>query len=223
MRSPPTRTEQTEAMADDSTRDHWWWRPGWKMGRSFYTWHVTFDDNSPAGQLVARFAPTLARIPTMSPVSRAGLHITVQGIGFTDEVAEPDVKRISDTTTERLSRIEPFDTSIGPPVVDEETIGMPIANHEGFQQIRDELQLATADVWGADNVPERDERFRPHLTLAYSTGPASMTAIRQTLVHDTLIDTTVNERVAAVSLIALNRDHRRYEWQEVTKVPLGGS
>ncbi len=28
----------------DDVRDHWYWRPGWRAGRSFYTWHITFAD-----------------------------------------------------------------------------------------------------------------------------------------------------------------------------------
>ncbi|BDU01733.1 hypothetical protein IFM12276_47610 [Nocardia sputorum] len=71
-------------MAEDYTADHWWWRPGWKQGKSFYTWHITFDDDSPAGQLAQVFAPTLSQISTMDPVAREGLHITIQGIGFTE-------------------------------------------------------------------------------------------------------------------------------------------
>ncbi|WP_040699779.1 2'-5' RNA ligase family protein [Nocardia vinacea] len=208
-------------MAQDSTWDHWWWRPGWRLGRSFYTWHVTFAENSPVARLVDLFAPTLAQIPTMDAVSREGLHVTIQGIGFTDEVAAGDVERIADAASEHLSRREPFDASIGPPTVDEETIGMPIANPEGFQWVRNDLQQAIADVWGLDNVPERDDRFQPHLTLAYSTGAASMTSLRDILTRNQLSHTEVVEHVTAVSLIELNRDNHRYEWREIAKVPLG--
>ncbi|MDT5026262.1 MAG: hypothetical protein QOE61_2688, partial [Micromonosporaceae bacterium] len=28
----------------DDLRDHWYWRPGWSVGRRFYTWHLTFAD-----------------------------------------------------------------------------------------------------------------------------------------------------------------------------------
>jgi hypothetical protein len=38
-------------------RDHWWWRPGWGVGRSFYTWHITFDDQPAVDRLAAEYAP----------------------------------------------------------------------------------------------------------------------------------------------------------------------
>jgi hypothetical protein len=36
----------------DGVRDHWYWRPGWAIGRRFYAWHITFADQS---QVVALF------------------------------------------------------------------------------------------------------------------------------------------------------------------------
>ncbi|WP_280478296.1 2'-5' RNA ligase family protein [Nocardia asiatica] len=157
----------------------------------------------------------------MDPVAGEGLHITIQGIGFTDEVEEQDIERISEAAATYLSRREPFEALIGPPRVDKETIGMPIANPKCFGDIRDDLQRAIADVWGRDQVPERGDRFRPHLSLAYSTGVASMTDLRNLLTRNELNDVQVAQAVTAVSLIALNRDNHRYEWREITRMPLG--
>lgn len=44
-----------------SMRNHWWWRPGWRSGRSFYTWHITFADQPEARRLHAAYGPTLER------------------------------------------------------------------------------------------------------------------------------------------------------------------
>jgi 2'-5' RNA ligase len=206
----------------DATWDHWWWRPGWRLGRSFYTWHVTFGDDSPVGQLVERFAPVLQQIPTMAPVTREGLHITVQGVGFTDEVAAADMDEIVAAASSRLSQRAPFDIRIGPPHVDEETIGLPVADPEGLRAVHADLQSAIGDVWGEDRVPERGDRFVPHLSLAYSTGVAAISGLECLLADAGLDNVIVPDRVTAVSLIDLNRDNRRYEWREVAKVPLGG-
>ncbi|MFI6364262.1 2'-5' RNA ligase family protein [Nocardia sp. NPDC050630] len=184
---------------------------------------MTFTDNSRVRRLVDLFEPILAQIPTMDPVGEEGLHITIQGIGFTDEVVARDAERIADAAAEHLSRRQPFDARIGPPTVDAETVGMPISNTESFQQVRHALQQAIAEVWGIDNVPERHDRFQPHLTLAYSTGVAPMAVLRDLLTRNQLSDIEVVEQVKAVSLIELNRDNHRYEWREIAKVPLGTS
>ena len=30
----------------DQLTDHWWWRPGWKVGTRFYAWHINTDRKS---------------------------------------------------------------------------------------------------------------------------------------------------------------------------------
>lgn len=72
-------------------RDHWWWRPGWEVGRSFYTWHVTFADQPGAHQLVEDYAPALKDLPMFDPIPLRWIHLTTQGIGFTDEVDQSDI------------------------------------------------------------------------------------------------------------------------------------
>ena len=50
------------------TRDHWWWRPGWREGRSFYTWHVTFSSDETVHEAVSTYKSALDRIGTLDPV-----------------------------------------------------------------------------------------------------------------------------------------------------------
>src|SRR5215211_568573 len=68
----------------EAMRDHWWWRPGWSQGRSFYTWHITFDGQPGMQQLADFYAPMLANLPMLDAVPVKWLHLTMQGIGFTD-------------------------------------------------------------------------------------------------------------------------------------------
>ncbi|MFC8043580.1 2'-5' RNA ligase family protein [Nocardia sp. NPDC057353] len=202
------------------TRDHWWWRPGWSVGKSFYTWHITFPSVSPVRTLSDDFARTLSALPTMKPVGPDGLHITVQGIGFTDTVAASDVDRIVDAARRNLADLPRFSITIGPPIVDRETIQLPIADPEPLRVIRDRLQEAIAEVWGTANVPERGSVFRPHLTVSYSTGVAQIDDIREKLEADQLNGYTVTDIVAEVSLIELNRDNDQYEWRHISSLAL---
>ncbi|MEV0357017.1 2'-5' RNA ligase family protein [Nocardia sp. NPDC050697] len=213
-------TDDTSYDEQAVTRDHWWWRPGWSVGRSFYTWHITFAPASPVRQLRGVFAQTFSTLPTMRPVGADGLHITVQGIGFTDDVSSPDVDRIVDIARRNLAELPRFTITIGPPTVDSETIQLPIADPDPLRAVRDRLQSAIAEVWGAANVPERGSAFRPHLTVGYSTGIAPIEELRMRLEADELGDYTVTDVVAEISLIELNRDHGRYEWRDVCSAAL---
>jgi hypothetical protein len=68
-------------------RDHWWWR----VGRHLYTWHVTFEGQTDLHRLVRAYQARLD-LPGLDLVPVAWLHLTMQGVGFTDEVAGQDLR-----------------------------------------------------------------------------------------------------------------------------------
>lgn len=207
-------TETTQFM-----RDHWWWRPGWRMGRSFYTWHVTFDDQPAVHRLAADYAPVLNDLPTLDPIPARWLHLTLQGIGFTDEVNRADVDAIADTARERCAVLAPFTIALGPARVDPEALLLPVRPAEPVIRLRAAIRAAIADVWGPDNVPEDPHGFRPHVSLAYSntTGPAEPITQRLAAQSVTAAEITVHR----AALINLNRNHRAYEWNDIATAELG--
>jgi 2'-5' RNA ligase len=207
-------TETTQFM-----RDHWWWRPGWRMGRSFYTWHVTFDDQPAVHRLAADYAPVLNDLPTLDPIPARWLHLTLQGIGFTDEVNRADVDAIADAAQDRCATLAPFTITLGPTRVDPEALLLPVRPAEPVIRLRAALRAAIADVWGPDNVPEDPHGFHPHVSLAYSntTGPAE--PITQLLAARSV--TVAEITVHRAALIDLNRDHRAYEWNDIATAELG--
>jgi len=138
-------------------RDHWWWRPGWSQGRSFYTWHITFDGQPGMQQLADFYAPMLANLPMLDAVPVKWLHLTMQGIGFTDEVDKADVVAIVKTAQTRCASLQPFTATVGPPYVDAETIQMRVRPTEPLIEARACIRDAIATVWGRDRVPEPAE------------------------------------------------------------------
>jgi 2'-5' RNA ligase len=207
-----TETEQ-------SMRDHWWWRPGSRVGRSFYTWHVTFDDQPAVHRLAADYTPVLNDLPTLDPIPVRWLHLTIQGIGFTDEVNRADVDAIAGAARDRCAALAPFTITLGPARVDPEALLLPVRPAEPVIRLRAALRAAIADAWGPDNVPEDPHGFHPHVSLAYSNtiGPAE--PITQRLAARSLTVAEITVRRAA--LIDLNRDHRVYEWNDIDTAELG--
>lgn len=200
-------------------RDHWWWRPGWRKGRSFYTWHITFADPPGAHQLITEYAPVLAGLPMLDPVPPQWLHLTLQGIGFTDEITREDVNRIVSAAQARCQHLAPFTVTIGPARVDPETIQMPVHPVEPLAQLRLAIRNAIGDVWGQDNVPEPQNGFRPHVSLGYANASGPATEVAAALsAHGSR---TAAVTIATVSLINLNRDNKAYQWTDVATVPLG--
>jgi 2'-5' RNA ligase len=202
----------------EAVRDHWWWRPGWRVGRSFYTWHINFDGANELHTLAARYRAVLADLPGITLVPDRWLHLTMQGVGFTDEVGHDDVSAITEAAGKRLALLSPVTVQFGPAVIGDEAVALPAQPDGAVRAIRAAIRSAIGDVWGADAVPEEADRFRPHASVAYlgKEGPAAPYVEAVSHVGDGAARTPIR----AASLIRLHRDRRMYEWDTLATVPL---
>jgi 2'-5' RNA ligase len=206
-------TTQTETM-----RNHWWWRPGWSVGRRFYTWHLTFEGQSEVHRLADEYRSALAPLgDILTPIPDRWLHLTMQGIGFVGEVKEQDVHAVVDAARTRLATVPAFDLQIGPEVLDPEAVLLHVHPDGPVRAVRDAIRAAIGEVLGA--VPEKAEGFTPHVSVAYSAedGPAAPLAE----VLDGLSLTPAQARISSAELIVLHRDNLMYEWESFATVPLG--
>lgn len=201
-------------------RDHWWWRPGWRVGRSFYTWHITFDDQAALAELAEHYAPLLRRLAVLDAVPNRWLHLTMQGIGFTDDVRRAEVDAIVAAARRRCADLRPFALTLGPVRLDAEALGLAVRAVDPLTKVRDAIRAAIGDVWSLGNVPEPAENFHPHVTLGYSNAAGAAEPIAQAL-EEFNGDYTCEVDVSAASLIELNRDQKMYVWEDVARAPLG--
>jgi 2'-5' RNA ligase len=196
--------------------DHWWWRPGWRPGRRQYAWHVTFTGLPAVQALAARAQARLAGVAGLDPVPARWLHLTMQGVGFTDEVPGTDLAAMVAAARRHLAAAEPPRVTIGPARTVSEGVLLGVAPADGLTAVRNGLRAAIAETWPGAAVPGPAEWF-PHISVAYShlTGPAG--AIDAALAGD---DATADAVIRAVQLIVLGRDQHLYEWADHTTVPL---
>lgn len=209
----------TAAGVSGHMRDHWWWRPGWRTGRSMYTFHVTFAAQPRLHELVTVYQDALAPLPGLDPIPMQMLHLTMQGIGFTDEVPSQDIAAIAEAALQRLAAQPPVPLVIGPALVDPEAIMLPVHPDAALDPVRAAVRAAIADVRGPSQVPEGEE-WTPHISMAYShtTDPAAPYIDAITAVSPAPAELTV----PSVQLIELNRDTHLYQWVTKADVPLGG-
>lgn len=200
-------------------RNHWWWRPGWRPGRSFYTWHLTFEEDSKIREYTDRYTSLINNFNSLDRVSPDGLHVTLQGIGFTDEVARTDIDNILSMTQPHISKLRPFQVEIGPAHVDTETVQAPLNPIQKVDELRTALRRGIGDTWGDENIPEHADHFHPHLTLAYSNGTLPVADVATAL--DEAEPEKARTKISTVTLIELNRDNQRYEWFAVSTFKLG--
>lgn len=202
----------------ETMRNHWWWRPGWSVGRRFYTWHLTFEHQSDVHRLAAEYRSALAPFGgILTPIPDQWLHLTMQGIGFVGETEEKDVLGIVDAAQTRLAAISAFDVQIGPAVLDPEAVLLHVNPDGPVRTVRDAIREAIGEV--LREVPEKAEGFTPHVSVAYSAGDGSAEPIREALADLTLAP--AHARISTAELIVIHRDNRMYEWETFARVPLG--
>jgi 2'-5' RNA ligase len=197
--------------------EHWYWRPGWAPGRSFYTWHLTFEHAAELHRLVHQLQADLT-VPALDLVPPDGLHLTMQGIGFVDEVADEDIAAIVEAARKRSRSLSSFDLALGPVDPDSEGIGLLVNPWAPVERVRLTVREAIADVWGTDRVPEPIDGFRPHVTVAYSAADGPADELRKRLAQLRTVP-PVAVVVDEAQLIRLNRDEHIYRWDTVASVP----
>lgn len=203
-------------MSVASMADHWYWRPGWRVGRRFYTWHLTFQDRPELHAHAAVYRQALAGLPALDMVPDRWLHLTTQGLGFVDEVDRGDVDRIAQAARKRLAALAPFTLEFAAPHVASEGVAWWL-DTAAVNPVRDAIRAAIGEVW--PHVPEPAEGFAAHVSLAYANADSPGEPVAAALAKVDAAPAAVP--VDSAELIVLHRDNRMYEWETCAAVPLG--
>lgn len=195
-------------------RDHWWWRPGWRAGRRFYTFHVTFGEQPGVQQLAGQARERLKAFPALDLVPGCWLHLTVQGVGFADEVSDDSLTAVAEAAAAALAGVPAAEVTVGTPRAVSEGVGSWVGPDGALDPVRDALRAAISRV--RRSVPEGPE-WSPHVSYAYASAEADAGP------YDAALSglAEVHATVAAVDLIRLGRDQRVYEWDTIASLPLG--
>jgi 2'-5' RNA ligase len=206
-------------MTIQQTADHWWWRPGWSVGRRFYAWHITFPgaEGADLRRFAAEYRAALKPLPGLDLIPDEWLHLTMQGVGFIDEVDQGDVDAIVEAARARLATVPRFTLTFDQPTVTPEAVLWEVGL-AGPAAVRDAVRAAIGDVWAT--VPELADGFVAHVSGAYSNTAGPAAPIYRAIERVGVAPATV--RIGEAQLIVMNRDNRMYEWQTYASVPLGG-
>jgi 2'-5' RNA ligase len=203
-------------------RDHWWWRPGWREGRHFYACHIVFPNHEDLAQLVAAYQEPLRELPGLDLIPQRWLHLTMQGIGFVDQVGEVGRAAVLDALTRGLRDAVVPKVTFARPTVVREAIYLLAEPPDELQQLRMAAREAISEALGADRIPdalEHSQDYHPHVSVAYSSATQPSGPILEALA--TVQPTPVTVRLDTVYLLEFHRDHRMYEWTSATPIRVG--
>jgi 2'-5' RNA ligase len=209
----------------DEGRDHWWWRPGWRAGRHFYACHLTPADQPELRRLVDTYQAALHDVPTTDLVPTRWLHLTMQGIGFTDEINSQEIEQVLLSLRERLRAVEPPTVTFQWPTVSHEAVYLLAQPPEPLQRLR----LTAYDAIAAELDPGKFheprsavDQYHPHVSVAYINADGPTKPIVDAI--GDLDPTTLQPALVTftqASLLVFHRDHRMYEWTRAEPIPIG--
>jgi 2'-5' RNA ligase len=209
--------------ADVTTvRNHWWWRPGWRAGRHFYACHLTTEHQPQLRALVKQYQDAIEHLPNLDLIPARWLHITMQGIGFADEISTTDLAAVTERMGERLRGLEPPVTTFHQPTIWREAVVIKADPAEPLYQLRLAMYDTIATVLGPVKFSEpRPEagQFTPHVSIAYVNNEGPRQPIAEAVTN--AASQAVTATFGTASMLTFHRDHRMYEWTEATPVPIG--
>jgi 2'-5' RNA ligase len=206
----------TEATAL-SLRDHWQWRPEWVVDRACLLWYLTFESQPDLSHQAEQVRARLRSVDKVDVVPLPWLHLTLDDVGFADEVAPDHVEQVVESARSAVAGWTPPPLTLGPLAPMDDSVVLEAGPVEELVGLRDRLRTATSGVLGPDRDSPLDE-FRPHVTLAYLNDTCEAEAVMAPLRSVTAAQVVVPE--PRLTLAAVTRRDRHYQWTSCGQVAL---
>ena len=169
--------------------------------------------------MVGAYQARLADLPGVDLVPFEWLHLTMQPIGFADQVDAGEVERVVAAVGRRCAAMAPVRLTLGPEELQAEGVWLRVAPAAAVRRVRVVVRAGIAEVWGAARAPEPAGGFTPHVSLAYSNTDGPPEPYAAALAE--MLPRSATVELGAVQAISLGRDTHLYRWETVATVPLG--
>ncbi|RJQ74558.1 hypothetical protein D5S17_22470 [Pseudonocardiaceae bacterium YIM PH 21723] len=213
-----TASEPAAPRHPGQMRNHWWWRPGWRYGRRLYTWMLTFEGQRQLHAQVNRYQRALQTLDGFDLTPLEWLHVTLQPVGFTDEVGDDRIRAIVDSAQDQLRDLGTLRLSFRPPSIGLETVSLPVQPSGALQQLNQSIRDTTLRALGQEPGKPAEPRV-PRLDVAYSHS-TTFAAFAAATIADTGGE-PVTAELSGATLVAMHRDHQMYEWTVVDSIKFG--
>jgi 2'-5' RNA ligase len=156
---------------------------------------------------------------TLDPVPLDYLHVTLQGVGVTDEVDRAAIDQLVTTVQDRSAALQAFDVTIGPLTGSSGAVRLAVVPYAPLRAVQTMIRSAAADTPGIPPSRTQPKPFTPRASIAYSNAPSpAEPIIDRVRLHRQLRPVTA--RIHAVKLVELRRENRQYRWNDIQTVPL---
>lgn len=196
--------------------DRWRHRADPAPGEGIVYWHMPMHDHRQVTSLARDAQHRLASFAGlhMTPLER--LHITTMVAGPASSFTNGQIDQMASTAASLLADTLPITVSLGRVLYHPEAIVLAVSPRKGLAPVRDAALTATRLVTGHHEVPDKHERWIPHVTICYSTArqPAAplIAALGENLPRREV-------QMSALSLIIQRGPERLWDWTTVATIP----
>jgi hypothetical protein len=202
-------------------RDHWVWRPEWTPDRTCLYWYLTFRGEDIARLVGEAALEAVRRTSWLDAIPPQWCHVTLTDIGFADELHPTDVRRVTEAVAEAVAGQERLPLSLGPVQAFPSAIVLAAGPLGRLRPVREAVRGATSAVLGDRHTNVHGNLFWPHVSLGYSNRTVGAAGVARLLRRLGAVDGRLD--VDALTLAAVTRRDRHYQWQVTAQVPLAGA
>lgn len=202
--------------AVEQTRTHWWWRPGWRHGARYHTFHLTFERCPALRAEAARVGRLLAAVPDVDVVPPQWLHLTMTGVGFVGDLAADRLDRIAQAVLARTPSPDVPPLRFERLYLGREGLSLVPEPASWLTELKQAQEEVVSTELGLDDDGNRV--FHPHVSLAYFRGAVDVAALERAVAAAG--PRTVLAEHPMLSLLELGRDDEVYTWRVRDQVPI---
>jgi 2'-5' RNA ligase len=198
-----------------------WDRPGWTDDRRSYHLMLTFENAPEVRALAAACQSEFGDIESLDLVPLDYLHVTIQGLGFTDEVSFAEIEDITAAIESRAAHLRPFGVQVGPLAGSPGAVRLSVTPHEPVRAIHRMIAATASRKPGVPAIRTRSsDAYLPHASIAYSSSPAPAKPLIERVRSLRRLG-FVSARIDSLHLVELRREPRAYRWNTIGSIALG--
>ena len=199
--------------------DHWGWRPDWEVERPCLMWYLTFEDQPALADLAVRAHELLRPLETVDLIPVPWLHLTLDEVGFVDSLGADVVDGVVESVRAVLADWRSGPITLGPATAMEDAVVLAAVSPADLDELCGRLRTATSAVLDRDPGYE-PQVFWGHVSLAYSNRACDAASVMAPLAP--LTGETLTVTVPRLTLAAVTRRERHYQWTVRASLPLEG-
>lgn len=201
----------------DQLTDRWQNRREPAPGEGVVSWHMLMRDYPEVVDLARQAQQRLAGFDGLHTTPLQWLHITTLLAGPAADFSPDTLRQMTETAADLLASTPPATVTLGQVLYHPEAIMLGVTHAETLTAIYNTARSATHQVTGKRVPDGRPARWRPHITICYSTASQPAKPIIDAL------GTQLPGRdidISALSLVIQHGPERAWDWSIVSTIRL---